>query len=203
MSDSANDASNCPPPRTDLFAESSDINRYLKRKEEVRAKDFGEFESYLDREESQTRSPRAPNKALVAKLSRRGALKMGASAAVVSGVAGLAYTSTNGGAFAEPSLSQAGGRSAGAQAQNILRELTDSKADIGGRGIGRYILLLPTKLGGGTYAIDLNSNRVLASICTGTTAITTRSLIICAPFQAPTHITPSNSSTVPKAARIV
>ncbi len=164
MSDTANDASNCPPPRTDLFAESSDINRYLKRKEEVRAKDFGEFESYLDREESQTRSPRAPNKALVAKLSRRGALKMGAGAAVVSGVAGLACTSTNGGAFAEPSLSQAGGRSAGAQAQNILRELTDSKADIGGRGIGRYILLLPTKLGGGTYAIDLNSNRVLASI---------------------------------------
>ena len=185
MSDSANDASNCPPPRTDLFAESSDINRYLKRKEEVRAKDLGEFRSYLDREKSQTRSPRAPNKALVAKLSRRGALKMGAGAAVVSGVAGLACTSTNGGALAEPSLSQAGGRSAGAQAQNILRELTNSKADIGGRGIGRYILLLPTKLGGGTYAMTSIRVGCWPGFAIGITATTTRSLIICAPFRAP------------------
>ena len=46
----------------------------------------------------------------------------------------------------------------------IVRQMTDTKADVGGRSLGRWILLLPTKLGGGTYAIDLHSNRVLASI---------------------------------------
>ena len=49
-------------------------------------------------------------------------------------------------------------------ANNIVRELIDSKSDVGGRGLGKWIALLPTKLGGGTYALDLNTNRVLASI---------------------------------------
>jgi thiocyanate desulfurase len=153
-----------PPPRRLSVAESSDIERYLKRKEEVTAKDFGEFETYLDQGALQRSSSQASNKELEAKLSRRGALKMGAGAAAVGGVVGLAYTSIKDGALAEPGPSQPIGSSFGAQSQNIVRELTDSKADIGGRGIGKYILLLPTKLGGGTYAIDLNSNRVLASI---------------------------------------
>ena len=43
-------------------------------------------------------------------------------------------------------------------------ELIDSKSDVGGRSLGKWIALLPTKLGGGTYALDLNTNRVLASI---------------------------------------
>jgi hypothetical protein len=46
----------------------------------------------------------------------------------------------------------------------ITREVVDSRADVGGRSLGRWIALIPTKMGGGTYALDLNSNRVLASI---------------------------------------
>jgi hypothetical protein len=42
--------------------------------------------------------------------------------------------------------------------------LIDSRADVGGRSLGRWVALLPTKMGGGTYAIDLNTSRVLASI---------------------------------------
>src|SRR6266576_3117277 len=41
---------------------------------------------------------------------------------------------------------------------------SDSRADVRGQSLGNWIALLPTKLGGGTYALDLNSNRVLASI---------------------------------------
>ncbi len=52
----------------------------------------------------------------------------------------------------------------GPQREPIVRELASTKSDVGGRSLGRWILLLPTKLGGGTYAIDLNSNRVLGSI---------------------------------------
>ncbi len=44
------------------------------------------------------------------------------------------------------------------------REVVDSRADIRGQSLGNWVALLPTKMGGGTYAIDLNSNRVLASI---------------------------------------
>jgi thiocyanate desulfurase len=56
------------------------------------------------------------------------------------------------------------GAVADAQRHPIIRELTDSKADVGGRSLGKWIALLPTKLGGGAYALDLNTNRVLASV---------------------------------------
>jgi hypothetical protein len=51
-----------------------------------------------------------------------------------------------------------------AQRHNIDRELVNPRADIGGRGLGNWVLLVPTKLGGGTYAMDLNTGRVLAWI---------------------------------------
>ena len=53
---------------------------------------------------------------------------------------------------------------AGPQREPIVRGLASTKSDVGGRSLGRWIALLPTKMGGGTYALDLNSNRVLASI---------------------------------------
>ena len=39
-----------------------------------------------------------------------------------------------------------------------------TEADVGGRSLGKWVALLPTKMGGGCYALDLNTNRVLASI---------------------------------------
>ena len=50
------------------------------------------------------------------------------------------------------------------QREPIVREFLSSKADVGGRSLGKWIALLPTKLGGGCYALDLNTNRVLASV---------------------------------------
>src|SRR5262249_53567154 len=49
-------------------------------------------------------------------------------------------------------------------AGNIVREVVDTASDIRGRSLGNWVALLPTKMGGGTYAIDLHSNRVLGSI---------------------------------------
>ncbi len=51
-----------------------------------------------------------------------------------------------------------------AQREPIARELINSKGDVGGWSLGKWIALLPTKLGGGCYALDLNTNRVLASV---------------------------------------
>ena len=62
------------------------------------------------------------------------------------------------------SAKHAGERYTEAQRHNIDRTLIDSRSDVGGRGLGKWIALLPTKLGGGTYALDLNTNRVLSSI---------------------------------------
>src|SRR6476646_6521442 len=51
-----------------------------------------------------------------------------------------------------------------AQRHPIVREVVDTHADMRGQSLGNWIALLPTKMGGGTYAIDLHSNRVLGSI---------------------------------------
>ncbi len=84
-----------------------------------------------------------------------------------------------------------GGASYGeAAAADIAREAGDTRADITGRSLGNWVALLPTKMGGGTYAIDLNSEpgaRPRSGI--GTTATTIRSRIISAPSRAsdPAH----------------
>ena len=93
-------------------------------------------------------------------LSRRNALKVVAGTAVAGEAAALGYSLTSGSA----SKSAGTGTGYGAQKQSIVREMTDSAADIGGRSLGRWVALLPTKMGGGTYALDLHSNRVLGSI---------------------------------------
>src|SRR6185312_6759826 len=92
--------------------------------------------------------------------SRRNALKVVAGTAVAGEAAALGYSLTGGSA----SKSAGTGTGYGAQKQGIVREMTDSAADIGGRSLGRWVALLPTKMGGGTYALDLHSNRVLSSI---------------------------------------
>ena len=81
-----------------------------------------------------------------------------------AGVAEAAVLGYNvlGGGTTDSGVFQAVG--SGPQQQHIVREIVDSKADVKGRSLGQWIALLPTKLGGGTYALDLNSNRVLASI---------------------------------------
>jgi thiocyanate desulfurase len=91
-------------------------------------------------------------------------LKVVAGTAVAGEAAAATYSWVTSGSASDQGARNAGARYAEAQRENIERTLIDSKSDVGGRGLGKWIALLPTKLGGGTYALDLNTNRVLSSI---------------------------------------
>ncbi|HSY87802.1 MAG TPA: hypothetical protein VLA85_14650, partial [Verrucomicrobiae bacterium] len=153
-----------PDPQIEMMPEplaaNAQVERYLKRKAEVNEQDHREFQVYLE-EKARQAAPTAPPPPLKKiTLSRRNALKVVAGTAVAGEAAALGYSLTSGSA----SKSAGTGTGYGAQKQGIVREMTDSAADIGGRSLGRWVALLPTKMGGGTYALDLHSNRVLASI---------------------------------------
>jgi thiocyanate desulfurase len=136
------------------------VERYLKRKAEVTEQDHREFQDYLA-QKAQSVTVVEPPPAQPTLVNRRNILKVVAGTAVAGEAAAVGYSWVNAG---PASNAPAGGVVAAPQRAPIVRQMTDSKADVGGRSLGRWILLLPTKLGGGTYAIDLHSNRVLASI---------------------------------------
>jgi thiocyanate desulfurase len=161
--DSAEPSPDIMPPAT----ASNPIAAFVARQAEVTCTDHDEFQAYLlaKREHArQTRNQEArrPRGRLHPRLTRRGVLTAAGGTAMAVEAATLAFdasqSSTPSGAV--PS----GAIAADAQQQPITREMTGSRADIAGRSLGRWIALLPTKMGGGTYALDLNSNRVLASI---------------------------------------
>src|SRR5262245_37480492 len=137
------------------------VARYLKRKAEVSDADHREFQKYLQQKAQQILHADASAPAKPSVVNRRNILKVVAGTAIAGEAAAVGYSWVNAG---PASNAPAGGFHVGPQREPISRQLTDSKADVGGRSLGRWILLLPTKLGGGTYAIDLHSNRVLASI---------------------------------------
>jgi thiocyanate desulfurase len=159
------------PPQINLEQEQSkgalatkqQIEAYLQRKAEVTQHDHQAFQDYLSQKEQTTSAPKDESQQ-PSKFNRRNLLKVVAGTAVAGEAAAATYSWVTGGSVSDPGAKLAGSRYAEAQRQNIERTLIDSKADVGGRGLGKWVLLLPTKLGGGTYALDLNTNRVLASI---------------------------------------
>lgn len=146
--------------RAEPLTAQAQVERYLKRKAEVTEQDHREFQSYLEEKSRQVApvAPPLPKKKF--NLSRRNALKIVAGTAVAGEAAALGYSAMTG----SNGKSTGAATGYGAQKQGIRREMTDSAADISGRSLGRWVALLPTKMGGGTYAIDLHSNRVLGSI---------------------------------------
>ena len=141
------------------------IESYLQRKAEVTQSDLEAFQEYLDQKAQEVQALPAPvEEPPPSKFNRRNLLKVVAGTAVVGEAAAATYAWVTGGSVSDQGAKHAGSRYAEAQRHNIERTLIDSKSDIGGRGLGKWIALLPTKLGGGTYALDLNSNRVLSSI---------------------------------------
>ena len=141
------------------------IEAYLQRKAEVTQSDLEAFQEYLDQKAQEVQALPAPvEEPPPSKFNRRNLLKVVAGTAVVGEAAAATYGWVTGGSVSDQGAKHAGSRYAEAQRHNIERTLIDSKSDIGGRGLGKWIALLPTKLGGGTYALDLNSNRVLSSI---------------------------------------
>jgi thiocyanate desulfurase len=155
------------PKAKPLVAKTSP-DQFVKRRTEVAEKDHAEFQTYLvEKKEDNARKsaaslvPAAPVAKKSSKLSRRTMLNVAVGTAGAAEAAVLGYKVLGG------SVSDHGILHAGADyvpRHNIVREVVDSSADIRGQSLGNWIALLPTKMGGGTYAVDLNSNRVLASI---------------------------------------
>jgi hypothetical protein len=145
-----------------LPARKASIDEFLRRNAEVLEKDREEFQSYLVAKQAAAEVAPAPGPARKTRMSRRTMLNVAVGTAGVAEAAVLGYNALGGGSATDGGIFQA--NSAGPQQSGIVREIVDSRADVKGRSLGQWIALLPTKLGGGTYAIDLNSNRVLASI---------------------------------------
>jgi thiocyanate desulfurase len=152
--------------------------RYLRRKLEVTERDHDEFLAYLEakrarEEENRTEETArgqldsAPDKmagASPSKLDRRSFLTVVAGTAAVGEAAALGHMIIKDQTIPAHGFRHAGESYTEAQRHNIERELINPKADIGGRGFGNWVVLMPTKLGGGTYAVDLNTGRALAWI---------------------------------------
>lgn len=162
-------------PSNSSTSTQSSVELYLARREEVTSKDREDFQNYLEEKarlaaqeveaeiENAQKHDEENDPAPAQRMSRRNILKVVAGTAAVA-EAGAAYAWVKSGSVSEQGFKHAGSNYTEAQRHNIHRELVDEKTDIGGRSLGNWILLVPTKMGGGSYAIDLNSNRVLASI---------------------------------------
>jgi hypothetical protein len=158
------DALPCQPGDTEL----SPTQRYLARKAEVAEQDHKEFLNYLAakkarEEEEMARQAEAtePPPAALDKMSaassrinRRNFLTAAATAAAVGEAAVLGHSITK----------DQSANAADSVNTRIERELVNPKANIGGKGFGNWVLLMPTKLNGGAYAVDLNTGRALAWI---------------------------------------
>jgi hypothetical protein len=136
--------------------------RYLQRQTEVTRQDHAEFLKYQN-EKAQRQAAEAKRPAR-SRLDRRNFLTVFAGTAAVGEAAALGYTIVKDQAIPAHGLRHAGDTYTEPQRHNIERELINPKADVGGRGFGNWVLLLPTKLGGGTYAVNLNTGRCLAWI---------------------------------------
>jgi thiocyanate desulfurase len=161
-------------PSRGPVATRQQVEGYLLRKAEVTKDDRQAFQDYLNQKEQakahvaqKTETPAKPEaqpggSKPASKFNRRNLLKAVAGTAIAGEAVSTGYSWVS--SIPNQGAQHAGSRYTEAQRHNIERTLIDSKSDIGGRSLGRYIALLPTKMGGGTYALDLNTNRVLSSI---------------------------------------
>ena len=151
-------------PDTPLRPEQS----YLQRTAEVARQDHEVFSEYLQekiaREQQQKVQLAEPPPKAPTKLNRRSLLTWAAGTAVVGEAVTLGYPMVTGQSIPAQGLQHGGGTYTEAQRHPIDREFVNPKADVGGRNFGSWVLLMPTKLGGGTYAVNLETGRALAWI---------------------------------------
>ena len=161
------------PAPSSLGSPRSAVGHFLARRGEVERTDHEDFQDYLREKQARAlATPAAPAPEPVpesgpARVTRRNIFKAAAATAIVGEAASLGYRA--GGLDALGLGRGQGGASAAAvvaqaQREPIARELIDFKSSFDGKSLGRWVALLPTKLGGGCYALDLNTNRVMASI---------------------------------------
>ena len=190
----AEDQANQPRPRVELESDAADLPTtketaeeiFLRRKAEIGEQDHAEFAEYLREKTERDRQTASPPAAKTkVKVNRRNLLKVVAGTAVVGEAAALGYSVVKDRIPAH-GLQHAGPAYTEAQRHNIERELINPRADIGGRGFGKWVLLMPTKMGGGTYAVEPQHRpRASPRSGIGPMAITTRSRITCARSRAP------------------
>jgi hypothetical protein len=141
---------------------------YLKRKAEVTRQDNEAFSEYLQqksaRDQQQKLALAEPPPRKPFKLNRRSVLTWAAGTAIVGEAATLGYPLLSGQKVPPQGLQHGGATYTEAQRHPIDREFVTPQGDIGGRRFGDWVLLMPTKLGGGTYAVNLNTGRALAWI---------------------------------------
>ena len=141
---------------------------YLQRKAEVTQQDHEIFSEYLQekiaREQQQKVQVAEPPPRAPTRLNRRSLLSWAAGTAVVGEAVTLGYPMITGQGIPPQGLQHGGSSYTEAQRHPIDREFVNPKADVGGRNFGSWVLLMPTKLGGGTYAVNLETGRALAWI---------------------------------------
>jgi len=141
---------------------------YLQRKAEVAQQDHEVFSEYLQekiaREQQQKVQLAEPPPKAPTKVNRRSLLTWAAGTAVVGEAVTLGYPMVTGQSIPAQGLQHGGGTYTEAQRHPIDRDFVNPKADVGGRNFGSWVLLMPTKLGGGTYAVNLETGRALAWI---------------------------------------
>ncbi|MFL6824504.1 MAG: YncE family protein [Xanthobacteraceae bacterium] len=145
---------------------------YLKRQAEVARQDNEAFSDYVRKkaardEQEAAQAPAPPKAASVSeraprKLNRRSLLTWAAGTAVVGEAVTLGYPILTGQNIPDHGARHAGAIYTEPQRHPIDRELVNPQADVGGRRFGDWVLLMPTKMGGGTYAVNLNTGRALA-----------------------------------------
>ena len=173
MREAAEDA---PLPKLDVESQPkrapdmplSPEQSYLQRKAEVAQQDHEVFSEYLQekiaREQQQKVQLAEPPPKAPTKVNRRSLLTWAAGTAVVGEAVTLGYPMVTGQSIPAQGLQHGGGTYTEAQRHPIDREFVNPKADVGGRNFGSWVLLMPTKLGGGTYAVNLETGRALAWI---------------------------------------
>ncbi len=141
---------------------------FLKRKAEVTQQDHEDFSAYVQeksaRDEQQMTLPTDTAQREPSSFNRRSLLKWAAGTAAASEAVALGYQMVAGEDVPAHGVMHSGATSAEAQRHFVERELINPLADIRGRQFGNWVLLMPTKLGGGTYAVNLSTGRTLAWI---------------------------------------
>ncbi|MGZ8323226.1 MAG: hypothetical protein ACXWVC_09090, partial [Rhodoplanes sp.] len=141
---------------------------YVKRKAEVLRQDNESFAQYVKekqaRDERQSVQLADPPERKPLNLNRRSLLGWGAGAVVVGEAVTIGYQTLNRESIPPQGLQHGGATYTEPQRHLIDRELVNPQADMGGRRFGEWVLLMPTKLAGGTYAVNLNTGRSLAWI---------------------------------------
>ena len=122
----------------------TEVARYLKRRNEVVEKDHAEFQVYLNEKAVRDARTAPADQGLPplgkADISRRNMLKVVAGTAAAGEAALLGYSWVKGGSVSEQGFKHAGDRYTAPQTHDIVRELINPKADIGGRGFGKWVI---------------------------------------------------------------